>query len=404
MKIVHVCMGFPVEYPGGITNYVRSLAASQSRKHNVTVICNGSDEDSIANVDYKIIRYNSPIKNFSLSIKSRDKNLTIFEEMLNEENADLYHFHSLLGIDIQFLEKWDKKNYIVSLHDYNMICPRVFMVQKNHKICREVNLDVCKKCVGFFEQIDLVNKVATKFMLSIPSVKSDSVDYRKKLFIRFLNNSKMCYPVSKRVGNIFTDAGLDSSKSKVITIGNESANQFAKREPSKSKKISVVFLGTFTKIKGAELLITLMSNLSQKKFEFNLYGRGDNKLIENFKKNGGIYHGSYNPNDLPGILSKSDLGVVLSIWEDNGPQVVMEMINNGIPVIGTKRGGIPDFIKHEKTGYIFDPDEEIISAIQWLDEITKEKIKSMMDNITPLKSPDEHYAEFESEFSKICNI
>lgn len=402
MKIVHVCMGFPVEYPGGITNYVRSLASSQTDKHEVTVVCNGDPDNKQEGQGYKIIRYNSPIRNFSLSLNKEDPNIDSFVAILVNENADLYHFHSLLGIDTNFLKKWKNKNYIVSLHDYNTICPRVFMVTGDGEICRTVKLDACTTCVGYLNQIDILNRISNKFSIPLPRIKSNNVINRNDLFIDFLNRSLMCYPVSKRVGEIFVKAGVDINKCKVITIGNDSANTFSSRVPSTESKVQIAFLGTFTRIKGAELFIKMMKEIGTDKFDFNLYGRGDNKLIEIFKNIGGIYHGSYSPNELPSILSNIDIGAVLSIWEDNGPQVVMEMINNGIPVLGTSRGGIPDFIRHQETGFIFDPDTELNNAISWLSKMNKEYLTEMMGNICPLKSPKAHCLEFEQEIISLC--
>lgn len=402
MKIVHVCMGFPVEYPGGITNYVRTLALSQIDKNEVTVVCNGELDYKPDGNGYKVIRYNSPIRNFSLSINARDPNIDAFVKILTDECADIYHFHSLLGIDIRFLDKWDNHNYIVSLHDYNTICPRVFMVKGNGNICRSVNLDSCSKCVGYLNQVDILNRISNKISIPFPQIKSNNVIHRRDVFIDFLNKSLMCYPVSKRVGEIFIDAGLDVNKCKVITIGNDSANDFSKRYPSTESKVQIAFLGTFTKIKGAELFIEIIKAIGTERFDFNLYGRGDAKLIEKFTTLGGVYHGSYSPDNLSSILKNIDIGAVLSIWEDNGPQVVMEMINNGIPVLGTNRGGIPDFICHQETGFIFEPDTELNNAITWLCGMDKENIRKMMGNIFPLKSPKMHCHEFEEEIISLC--
>src|SRR5690606_3738171 len=43
--------------------------------------------------------------------------------------------------------------------------------------------------------------------------------------------------------------------------------------------------------------------------------------------------GPYAPDDIPALLSERDLGVVPSVWWDNGPQTLIEMHNAGLPVI-----------------------------------------------------------------------
>ena len=141
IKIVHICMGFPVEYPGGITNYVRSLANAQSKSGDEVVIyCNGENNKK-TDSSYFVKRYNSSIRPFTLNLFARDLSYVDFYNDLLSEKADVYHIHSLLGIDVRFSELFSKSglNYIVSLHDYNLICPRVFMVDKKQNVCRNID-------------------------------------------------------------------------------------------------------------------------------------------------------------------------------------------------------------------------------------------------------------------------
>ena len=58
--------------------------------------------------------------------------------------------------------------------------------------------------------------------------------------------------------------------------------------------------------------------------------------------------------------------VVPSLWNDTLPTVVFESLMNGIPVIGSSRGGIPEMIEDGKNGFLFDPDrpEELAALIR----------------------------------------
>ncbi len=63
--------------------------------------------------------------------------------------------------------------------------------------------------------------------------------------------------------------------------------------------------------------------------------------------------GPYDPADIPKLLVGRDVGVVPSVWWDNGPQTLIEMLNTGLPVLGAGLGGIPDLIRHEQNGMLF---------------------------------------------------
>lgn len=107
-----------------------------------------------------------------------------------------------------------------------------------------------------------------------------------------------------------------------------------------------------------------------------------------------VDRGPYVPSDLPNIMASSDLGVVVPIWEDNAPQVVMEFLNYGIPILGTKMGGIPDFV-HEGNGILFDPYDQtsIDVAINRIRSLDHSEIARLAQGAKRLKSPCEHGRE-----------
>ena len=48
-----------------------------------------------------------------------------------------------------------------------------------------------------------------------------------------------------------------------------------------------------------------------------------------------------------------DVLVVPAMWADPGPLVVHEAFANAVPVIGTRMGGITDFVEEGSTGWLF---------------------------------------------------
>ncbi len=65
------------------------------------------------------------------------------------------------------------------------------------------------------------------------------------------------------------------------------------------------------------------------------------------------------------LFRQIDVLVVPSLWEDPLPRVIYEAYAHGIPVIGSRRGGIPEAIDHNVTGLLFDPanDDALETAI-----------------------------------------
>jgi glycosyltransferase involved in cell wall biosynthesis len=57
------------------------------------------------------------------------------------------------------------------------------------------------------------------------------------------------------------------------------------------------------------------------------------------------------------FLRGIDALIVPSLWDDPLPTVIIEALNAGVPVIGARRGGIPEMIQAGVNGLLFEPTE-----------------------------------------------
>lgn len=407
MKILHICMGNSLDFQGGITNYVRSLSLEQSKHgYDVYVLADDGTEN-----EYKVIKLKSKIKKWDIN-KYKDKyQYDFINNLLKEYKFDIIHLHMILTLDFRTLELLKNYNYIVSLHDYSFICPRVQMVRPGEIRC-EKKSEKCYMCFSLLEKSLFLTKVFKhlfpKYNICGFPIKS------KKLIIKYLNdskimleNAKMLLPVSNRVMEIYKNSDIKNNY-KVLHIGNDTSTYFDDNNDKKTVKkeeINFVILSAFNEKKGSELICRIIKSINNKNIKFHFWGYATKKQINKMKIFGIEYHGSYLQNDLKQILSKMDFGVACPIWEDNAPQIVMEMLNNRIPVFATKMGGIPDFI-NEKNGFIFDPfnENDINSAIEFLNNLNLKKINILRNNITKTITPLEHYYDVINVYKEILKI
>ena len=69
--------------------------------------------------------------------------------------------------------------------------------------------------------------------------------------------------------------------------------------------------------------------------------------------------------DVPTILRALDLMVLPSLWEGL-PNVMLEAMSSGTPVLATRVGGVPDVLSHGVTGVLSDPEEKSLSeSMSW---------------------------------------
>jgi glycogen(starch) synthase len=69
---------------------------------------------------------------------------------------------------------------------------------------------------------------------------------------------------------------------------------------------------------------------------------------------------------LMGVLSRADAAVLPSLV-DNLPNTVIESLELGIPVIGTKGASIDELVEHGRTGLLVAPNDDVALAQAMLD-------------------------------------
>lgn len=404
MKICHISTGYPISFQGGITNYVRALAEYQKKSGNDVCVVSSPDKKEQL---FEIREYSSnKIHPFEITYSVDKEELEKLKIFFDEQKFDIIHIHMMLDIDWDLYEVIKPYKYVVSLHDYFYLCPRITMCKEDLSICTKYDETACAKCISWFEvnkytriMEDLLRKKTPLKEFKFPETEQKMTALRHEKFKKLLENADLLLPVSTRVREIYQDSGIDGNY-KVLHIGNITADRF-KEEFSfnhKKEKIEITMLGTLLPLKGADLFVELAKRLDRNKVNMNFYGRSAS-YAEKLKEVGIVDHGPYTQDQLPDILTNTDLGCVLSVWEDNGPQVVMEFLNNHVPVIGTQMGGIPDFV-NEKNGFLFNPrvKEEFDTLVEKINALTVEQIYEMKKSIRPTTTTKQHCEDMDNVY------
>lgn len=396
MKVLHICTGWPLSYQGGITNYVRQLVQTQY-ENGINVHVLGAPDNK--KYDFVYTEFRSKIVPFSYRNLEDKEALGILKKYLDNEKFDIIHIHALEYVDWDLYNIIKPYHYVVSLHDYCFICPRIYMYSNKGMVCKKYDEDVCKKCVSYLDRITILHKGIEKINtifnsnFKLPYFPQQITKKRYDKFSKLLNEADYILPVSTRVEEIYRDSGINT-RSKVLHIGNISADHYKEeyKYNTTPHKIKIVFLGRLTVYKGAELFLKIAYEMRKNdNMEFHFLGDA-REYTRKLRKCGIVNHGRYKQSELGEILQQFDMGMVLSIWEDNGPQVVMELLNNHIPVIGTRMGGISDFVNNSN-GYLFNPysEEEINGLYVFLNNLNIKKIVELKKNITHTTTSEEHY-------------
>lgn len=175
------------------------------------------------------------------------------------------------------------------------------------------------------------------------------------------------------------------------------------------RPVRLVFMGYNNYFKGLHMLceaLDLMPVRALSRLHLHIYAKDLGKSLEDVGRvegrlGGLTVRGEYSPEQVPQIVSGKDLGVVPSVWWDNGPQTVLEFLACGLPVLGAELGGIPDWVKEGVNGMLFrGNDREHLAAR--LEEVAGNpgRLFELRRNVKSPASMSEHAAEMEAIYQE----
>jgi glycosyltransferase involved in cell wall biosynthesis len=122
----------------------------------------------------------------------------------------------------------------------------------------------------------------------------------------------------------------------------------------------VLFVGRLIEEKGADRLIRAAQALPR--LRFRIIGDGpDRQALERLAAQLGVHNlvfdGAVWGEALSRALASARMLVVPSLWHENFPYVIFQAFDAGLPVLGSRRGGIPELLgEGGARGGLFDPD------------------------------------------------
>lgn len=137
--------------------------------------------------------------------------------------------------------------------------------------------------------------------------------------------------------------------------------------------VSGLFVGNVSRAKGVEVMLRALAGCTESWHHFALVGHGpDMEFMKKLACDLGIddrleWTGRRSAREIPDTMRRFDF-LVLPSFSEGRPNVVMEAMASGLPVIATTVGGIPDIIISGETGILVKPgdDDELAGAISRL--------------------------------------
>jgi glycosyltransferase involved in cell wall biosynthesis len=347
----------------------------------------------VEGVDFLNISFLKKVLHFFRFFYSNESKLKL-SKLIKDYSPQIAHIHLYKGgltPSILSVLKKHKIPVIITLHDYGFIDP--------HNLLLDGNLNISEKCItgsAFNCVRDKSNR--NSYLLSLVST------------FEYIFHSKF-FPFDKYFNTIvavskFSQAKhLESTKFKwtIDHLYNFSPLLYIINEPITKKSSYILYFGRLSKEKGIKTLIKAFARL---KGEIKLKVVGTGSLEMELKKY--IYDNNISNIEMVGhqsgdilhkLIKEAFYVVVPSEWYENNPMTIIESYCFGVPVIGSRIGGIPEIIDEGETGFTYKMGnvDDLIITINKAINLSEDEYITMKQNARLFAeknfSPSNHYKD-----------
>lgn len=355
MKVLLVCHGYP---PFGVAGVERLSAqtaeALVARGHEVTVMTRRPSAapptltlERIEHAGVPVVSVagaGATIGRFPGHERSLER---IFESLLTEVAPDVVLITHLLHHSpgyVAVAHRWGIP-VVLELHDFFAICPRIHLQRRSGELCD--GPEGGKACAThcFSEQSEAELRWAL----------------RSRSFGEALRCADEVLAPSRFVAEVF--APLRAGASPIRVVENPVATLGpVLSDPDPSAPLHLASIGVLVEHKGFQVVVEALRRARLPAARYTIFGVAlwpeSRELHEAADEVPGLdlrLFGGFSPAHLPALLAEAHAVVVPSIVAETYSIVAREAFACGRPVIASRIGALPDAIRSDENGWLFQP-------------------------------------------------
>ena len=396
MKVIQVPFCFYPDPVGGTEVYVEALGQGLQRLGVEVVVAAPAEKEA------RYVHNGLPVRRFEVKQVFDDIRelygsgdpiaAQAFSRILDEECPQLVHFHAMTpGVSHLLVREAKKRRLpvVFTYHTPTVSCQRGTLLRWGKEVCDGVlRLGVCTRCtlhgLGLPRGVaDLVGLAPVAFddvlgRLHRSGGMWTALRMRGLMAIRheslrtFVKDVDCVIAVCEWVRDLIVRNGIPSEKVTLCRQGLAYTGEMAPGSPEggvspggRSAPLRMVFLGRLDPGKGLHILIRAIRELSEESVTLDIYGiqqegnkeaRYRHYLQDLMSGDPRIRFVPSLPNsELMGRLREYSIVAVPSQLLETGPMVVLEAFSAGVPVLGSRLGGISELVQHEVNGLLVEP-------------------------------------------------
>ncbi|MFH1413011.1 MAG: glycosyltransferase [bacterium] len=282
--------------------------------------------------------------------------------IINKEKCDLVVSHNLEGLNY-LTPRFIKPKHIHIIHDIQLLHPSGLMYYGHENIINtfyaKIYQAICRSC---FKKTDLIIS---------PSAWLLKLHQKHGLFNK-----------------------------KTLIMRNPQLNVQTKNKENNAQ-FTFLSVGQIEEHKGVPLLIKAFSKLKKThNLDCKLVVIGGGSKLEELKNNDCEFLGKMTNQKVNELMQKADCLIVPSLCYENSPTIIFEAMNNNLPVMASKIGGIPEILDYNPY-LLFEPDnlDKLSVKMYWAvtnPEKLKKEFEQVRQKIKPI-SVKEYFEKIKKE-------
>ena len=399
MKVIHVPFGFYPDPVGGTEVYVHALSM-EMQKAGVDVLVAAPAREG-AHYNHGSL----PVRRFQISGELApldlygDGDMTAaqnFGALLDEEKPNVVHLHSYTSAASLRLLREVRSRKIMSVFTYHtptFACMRGTLMRWGTEVCDGVLREgLCARCclhgLGLPRgAADILGSLPAGLAGSLQAgglLRKGGIAFGMRGLARarhaavrtFLQQVDQVVALCGWGRDVLRNNGVPDAKITLCRhgiIAGEPRGRVASRSQRASHTLRIAFLGRLHPTKGTDTLIRAMRRIPGEDVSLDIFGvtqgEGSAGYAARIKWLAGKdarvrFPPPVSAERVVDRLREYDLLVVPSQWLETGPLVVLEAFAAGIPVVGSRLGGIREMIEDDVNGVLVEPRSEAAWAAQ----------------------------------------
>jgi GT2 family glycosyltransferase/glycosyltransferase involved in cell wall biosynthesis len=399
VRVLVVVHGFPPRAVGGTEIYARAHALTLHAQFGDDIFVLTREQDA-SRPEYSVRQEDRDGLHVAW-INNTFRDAASFEQTYRNEaidaaatplidnfQPDVAHIHHLtcLSTNLVAILKARGIPCVLTLHDYWLKCHRGQLLDLDYRVCHGPHHG-CRNCIGAAAGGAALHAGAALLRTmtrGVPEttarlihraaagvagvlVSEPALDQQQRLRLEHMR--AVCRDIthfvapSRSIRDRFVAFGVPEGRITVADNGTDTSGLVVTPRRARGP-LRAAFVGTLMVSKAPHLLVEAIRLLTPGTAEATLIGayspyHGDDRYrtqLDALSNHPSVRMlGPIEHSHLPEALNGVDVVVVPSIWPENSPVIIHEAFAAGIPVVGSRIGGIPELIDDGRNGLLFEP-------------------------------------------------